>query len=879
MKNKDESIKTNEDPNVEAFKFFEKTKNRKVSPKSNKFPKRPLFLFPLKRKTRLKSQTVETAHNLPDGEFDINKEDLDTTETSMAPLRKETNWPDNITSPDKSNFNKEKLKEEEVKNKKKVYQPMRRTTRLKTEIFVESFPLNSDDEGDTNKEQEPVANITSANKRLFSDLDKDECEKNVKRPKRRSARLKSESFHNTQDEEMDKSKDDFHKANNESMLPSINTPKDSMFSDSNVEDNDIHITINKIVGSLEDSTQTKSKKRKREKKSELDDSFEKMADNLLETIDTNVIVDMMQNTSLDSQKSEDETNATRRSKRTRRLTQSENCNGNFEKKNSNAKPRASIKNGTKSLVEMFEKVNGHSELEDNNFKEDEHQQLDFTKKDKGNTTKPKSPKKRGRKSLAEKSEEVNDQRKLDFYIVKDDQQQHLDFTNKDKRNTPKSEEKPKSPIKRLRKSLVEKCEEGNDRSKLDNHNGDKKNAKSGAKSKSSRISLSENYEEESEQNKLSNDLQFALTNDGNVDYSTAAPNLNESIELNKNDDNNVNNSLSDNDDQQINLTYNDDDQEDDENIKENNLDIENILQDKQQPQPLISHNDTILNSKTNEIPKKRGRKPRTEKSTTDANIAEQVPKVPKKRGRKPKNLNNVLKETGNNTDKRLKKMNKTTDDDQSVNDTIDSIDNDADVMEGRPRRRSRVNNNTADNISEASVDTKFTSPKNAKVRGKSKVLKVNVAKALTKNKTKKFSKLTKEDFKPGAKRKIPQKCLEEVLAIIDDEDHPIWEDRNISCNPSIYTYWQQRAHAVSEQNLKIKYARQFLLRRDWINMYKILSLFNTKINNYYPLMSKYAALLLAHTDAEQFNKYIQFLTSMVDSSAVLKKCTGMPKDH
>ncbi|XP_023301754.2 putative uncharacterized protein DDB_G0290989 [Lucilia cuprina] len=873
MKNKDESIKNNEDPNVEAFKFFEKTKNRKVSPKSNKFPKRPLFLFPLKRKTRLKSQTVETAHNLPDGEFDINKEDLDTTETGMAPLRKETNWPDNITSPDKSSYIKEKLKEEEVKSKKKVYQPMRRTTRLKTEIFVESFPLNSDDEGDTNKEQEPEANITSANKRLFSDLDKDEFEKNVKRPKRRSARLKSESFHNTQDEEMDKSKDDFNNTNKESMLPSINTPKDSMFSDSNVEDNDIHITINKIVGSLEDSTQTKSKKRKPEKKSELDDSFEKMADNLLETIDTNVIVDMMQNTSLDSQKSEDETNATRRSKRTRRLTQSENCNGNFEKKNSNAK--SSIKNGTKSLVEMFEKVNGGSELEHNNFKEDEHQQLDSTKKDKGNTIKPKSPKKRGRKSLAEKSEEVNDQRKLDDYIVKDDQQQHLDFTNKDKRHTAKSEEKPKSPIKSLRKSLSEKCEEGNDRSKLDNHNGDKqilnfankKNAKSRAKSKSSRLSLSENYEEE--------------INDGNVDYSTAAQNLNESIEMNKNDDNNVNSSLSDNDDQEINLTYNEDNEEDDENVKENNnLDIENILQDKQQTQPLISNNDTILNlKKSNEIPKKRGRKPRTEKSTTDAKIAEQVPKVPKKRGRKPKNLNNVLKETGNNTDKRLKKMNKTTDDDQSVNGTIDSIDNDADVVEGRPRRRSHLNNNTADNISDGSVDTKFTSPKNAKVRGKSKVLKVNVAKALTKNKTKKFSKLTKEDFKQGGKRKIPQKCLEEVLAIIDDEDHPIWEDRNISCNPSIYTYWQQRAHAVSEQNLKIKYARQFLLRRDWINMYKILSLFNTKINNYYPLMSKYAALLLAHTDAEQFNKYIQFLTSMVDSSAVLKKCTGMPKDH
>ncbi|XP_037806180.1 myb-like protein V [Lucilia sericata] len=1028
MENKDESIKTNEDQNVEAFKFFGKTKNRKVSPKSNKYPKRPLFLFPVKRKSRLKSETVETAHNLPDGEFDISKEDLDRSEG------------DNITSPNESNFNEENMKNGELKSKKKVNQPMRRTTRLKTEIFVESFPHNSDDDGDTNKEEEPK--ITSANKRLFSDLDEkeEECKKKVKRPKttlpkRRSTRLKSECSHNIQDEEFDRSKDDFHiaelwkePANKENPLTSINTPKDNMFSDSNVEDNDINVTINNIVDSLTDSTPKKSKKRKRDRKSELDNSFEKLAENMLESIDTNVIVDMMQNKSLESQKTEDETEVTRSSKRIRKLTQSENCDENFENNEhqldlaqnymQNLNAKSTKKKGTKSLVEQYEEVNGRSKLVNNN---DDQQQLDFTYEDRENTSKSnakaKSPIKRSRKSLAEKCEEENDQNKLEDQIVNDDDQQQLDFTNKDRENISKSDAKAKSPKKRFRKYLAEKCEEVNDQSKLEDQivndddqqqsdftnkdrgntakskspikrgrkslaekceevndqskledqiandddqlqldftNNDRGNTvKSEAKPKSSikkrRKSLaerledsnvndgdhqilnsanentekfaektkspikratksttrksSENNEEEIDQTKLPTDLndrqQFALSNNGNVDSiessagqkptnKTLTQKLNESIELNKLEDNNVNNRLSDNDEQQINLTYNEDDDED-ENLNEaNNLDTENILQDKLPPQPSMSNNDTVINSKkSKEIPKKRGRKTLAEKlqqSTADAKITEQIPKVPKKRGRKPKILNNTLKETDNNagTNDITKYLTVNDKPPEEINKNTTSPDDE------RPKTRSKskpVTNNTADTtvdtIADTTLNTTVSSTKKEKPkgRGKSKVLKVNVAKALTKNKVTKFSKLTKEEIKQGSKRKIPQERLEEVLTIIDDEDHPIWEDHNISCSPSIYTYWQQRAHAVSEQNLKIKYARQFLLRRDWINMYKILSLSNTKLNIYFPLMSKYAALLLAHTDAEQFNKYVQFLTSMVDSSAVLKKCTGIAKDH
>lgn len=42
---------------------------------------------------------------------------------------------------------------------------------------------------------------------------------------------------------------------------------------------------------------------------------------------------------------------------------------------------------------------------------------------------------------------------------------------------------------------------------------------------------------------------------------------------------------------------------------------------------------------------------------------------------------------------------------------------------------------------------------------------------------------------------------------------------------------------------------------------------------------QYAALLLAHTDKEQFDKLIQFLTNVTDSSAVIKKCTNIVKDN
>lgn len=119
------------------------------------------------------------------------------------------------------------------------------------------------------------------------------------------------------------------------------------------------------------------------------------------------------------------------------------------------------------------------------------------------------------------------------------------------------------------------------------------------------------------------------------------------------------------------------------------------------------------------------------------------------------------------------------------------------------------------------------------------MVKVNVAKQL--NKRPYFtaiSKLTKEQIKKGINRKIPKERLDEVLEIIDDIDHPIWEDSNISCNPGIKTYWEIRNFKQSELNTKLKYARLFLLRRDWTNLLKMLCLYNAKAKDYYPLLSK-----------------------------------------
>lgn len=126
-----------------------------------------------------------------------------------------------------------------------------------------------------------------------------------------------------------------------------------------------------------------------------------------------------------------------------------------------------------------------------------------------------------------------------------------------------------------------------------------------------------------------------------------------------------------------------------------------------------------------------------------------------------------------------------------------------------------------------------TSPKNTV--HKKRIQKINIAKK-PKNTC---GRLSKDKLNSVNIRKIPKDRLEEVLDMLQNEDHLIWKDRNISCNAGIHRYWENRP-MVSDQNIKMKYARQFLLRRDWLNLAKILCLSNQdpKSNIYYPLLVK-----------------------------------------
>ncbi|TMW39581.1 hypothetical protein DOY81_015339, partial [Sarcophaga bullata] len=187
--------------------------------------------------------------------------------------------------------------------------------------------------------------------------------------------------------------------------------------------------------------------------------------------------------------------------------------------------------------------------------------------------------------------------------------------------------------------------------------------------------------------------------------------------------------------------------------------------------------------------------------------------------------------------------------------------NDNKVVEEPKRKRGRPRLSKSSNVA-------------AEKQVKMRIQKINVAKK-PKNT---YGRLSKDKLNSANVRKIPKDRLDEVLDMLQNEDHEIWKDRNISCNAGIHRYWETRT-MTSDQNMKMKYARQFLLRRDWLSLSKILCLSNqdAKNNIYYPLLVKYATLCLAHTDKEQFHKFVNSLITMADSSAIIKKCTKISR--
>uniref|UniRef100_A0A1A9V9G7 Uncharacterized protein n=1 Tax=Glossina austeni TaxID=7395 RepID=A0A1A9V9G7_GLOAU len=133
----------------------------------------------------------------------------------------------------------------------------------------------------------------------------------------------------------------------------------------------------------------------------------------------------------------------------------------------------------------------------------------------------------------------------------------------------------------------------------------------------------------------------------------------------------------------------------------------------------------------------------------------------------------------------------------------------------------------------------------------------------------------KNSLRASSKRKIPKNRLTEALEILRNSDHEIWKDENISCNPSIHRCYENNP-AMTSTYVKLQYARQCLLRRDWENLIKVLTISTVeeKESRYYPLFVKYAALCLAHIDAELFNTFTTLITDS-EPEKIIKKCTEL----
>lgn len=216
---------------------------------------------------------------------------------------------------------------------------------------------------------------------------------------------------------------------------------------------------------------------------------------------------------------------------------------------------------------------------------------------------------------------------------------------------------------------------------------------------------------------------------------------------------------------------------------------------------------------------------------------------PKKRGRKQKSLSNS-KNCASNKNGILKYFNERGKQNDDAHDSNAPKENE-DLRDSQASKKlERTKSNTIktidmpveDNLNKIPTSNKKKSDR--PLSSKQRVIKLNLARnLLCKSKYTTLRKLTKEDIKNSSTRKIPKEHLNNVLELIDNDDHPIWEDNNISCNQSIHRFWEPTT-LISNQNLKLKLARQFLLRRDWNSLSKILCLSSLESKIYYPLLSK-----------------------------------------
>lgn len=91
-------------------------------------------------------------------------------------------------------------------------------------------------------------------------------------------------------------------------------------------------------------------------------------------------------------------------------------------------------------------------------------------------------------------------------------------------------------------------------------------------------------------------------------------------------------------------------------------------------------------------------------------------------------------------------------------------------------------------------------------------------------------------------RNIPEQRLKEAAEMLRNPDHQIWKVQK-SCNASIHRYYQKN-NSSSHITDHLRCLRQCLLRKDWPNLCRLLSIIpaDPRYDFYYPIFLKVCCL-------------------------------------
>ncbi|XP_037960030.1 uncharacterized protein LOC119689301 [Teleopsis dalmanni] len=127
-------------------------------------------------------------------------------------------------------------------------------------------------------------------------------------------------------------------------------------------------------------------------------------------------------------------------------------------------------------------------------------------------------------------------------------------------------------------------------------------------------------------------------------------------------------------------------------------------------------------------------------------------------------------------------------------------------------------------------------------------------------------------------RKIPKQKFERAFKLLQESNNEFWNDENDACAVGIHRVSETEALiSTGAESSKLKHARTCLLRRDWRNLAKVLTITNPtgdQTNTYlYPLCIKYGFICLAHGNTDVLRSYSKVLLGNENIEDILERCT------